>query len=78
MTESKNSRPVRRATPEEYRGSQMCIEVGPDGVFVWPRNRRQRVMISLVSAYESALAHEAGFSTKPHREIGMSARRYSK
>jgi hypothetical protein len=81
MKQLKDSSTLRRETPELYHGrahSPMCIEVGPDGVFCWPKGTRTKVMVSLSGAYERGLAHQAGVDTSAgKRELGMSARKTS-
>lgn len=76
MMYARNTRKVCREMSEQYRGRPMCIEVGPDGVFIWPKGTRQKTMVSLGAAYERSLAHQAGVDTSPARkELGMSVRK---
>lgn len=69
----RKSSTIVRETHQDYRRRPLVIEVGPDGVFLWPKGTRQRAKINLEAAYERALANGAP-PLPTGKQIGLSAR----
>ena len=73
-THLRKSKKVVRETHQVYRGKPLCIEIGPDGVFLWPKGTRQRVKVNLEATYQRGLAAAAP-PLPTGRQMGMAARR---
>lgn len=76
-THLRTSKTIRRETHQDYRRKALLIEIGPDGVFLWPKGTRQKVKLNLEACYLRALAGAAA-PLPTGRQLGMTARRQGK